>query len=55
MDNFEEVVDFFNDIMDALKDLYTDSYYNKEALLAARNEVYNVFKERYKVKEIEKQ
>lgn len=53
MNNFEEVVDFFNDIMDTLqKDL---SAYNvsNESVIYARNRVYDVFSRRYRIKELE--
>ena len=54
MNDFEEVVDFFNDIMDTLyKDL--EAYYNisTESVRYARNRVYDVFSRRYRIKEIE--
>lgn len=51
--NFNEVVDFFNDIMDTFyKEL---SFYDvsNESVRYARNVVYDVFSRRYRIKEIE--
>ena len=51
--NFNEVVDFFNDIMDTFyKEL---SFYDvsNEGVRYARNVVYDVFSRRYRIKEIE--
>lgn len=55
MDNneFKEVVNFFNDIMESLHGdlkLYSVS---TESVIYARNRVYDVFSRRYKIKEIE--
>lgn len=50
---FKEVVDFFNDIMESLHEdlkLYSIS---TESVIYARNRVYDVFSRRYKIKEIE--
>ena len=52
MNDFEEVVDFFNDIMDCLYNASDDYCVSTESILFARNAVYNVFSRRYKIKEI---
>ena len=51
--NFNEVVDFFNDIMDTLyKDLAAYDI-STESIRYARNRVYDVFSRRYRIKELE--
>lgn len=52
--NFEEVVDFFNDIMKTLYKDFNDYKVSSESVIYARNRVYDVFSRRYKIKEIEK-
>lgn len=54
MNNFEEVVDFFNDIMETLYKDYSRYDVSSESVIYARNRVYDVFSRRYKIKEIEK-
>ena len=49
-----EVVEFFNDIMESIhKDLNLYSI-STESVIYARNRVYDVFSRRYKIKEIER-
>lgn len=52
--NFEEVVDFFNDIMDTLCHLGFPFGESPDKVRFARSVVYKVFSRRYKIKEIEK-
>ena len=54
MDNFKEVVDFFNDIMDSLYEDFKVYYVSNESIIYARNKVYEVFSRRYKIKELER-
>lgn len=52
--NFAEVVDFFNDIMETLNKDFNDYKVSCESVIYARNRVYDVFSRRYKIKEIER-
>lgn len=52
--NFEEVVNFFNDIMDTLYHLGFPFGESPDKVRFARSVVYKVFSKRYKIKEIEK-
>lgn len=51
--NFEEVVDFFNDIMDTLYKDFAPYNISTESVRYARNRVYDVFSRRYRIKELE--
>lgn len=52
--NFNEVVDFFNDIMDTLAKDYIRYNSSSKSVIYARNRVYDVFSRRYKIKELER-
>jgi hypothetical protein len=54
LNDFEEVVDFFNDIMDTLYQLAFPFGESKDNVRFARSVVYKVFSRRYKIKEIER-
>ena len=51
--NFNEVVDFFNDIMDTFYKELSAYDVSSESVRYARNIVYDVFSRRYRIKEIE--
>ena len=52
--DFKEVVDFFNDIMDTLYKELGAYDVSTESIRYARNVVYDVFSRRYKIKEMER-
>jgi hypothetical protein len=52
LNDFEEVVDFFNDIMETLYRISLGE--SKDNVRFARSVVYKVFSRRYKIKEIER-
>ena len=51
--NFNEVVDFFNDIMNTFHKELSLYDVSNESVRYARNVVYDVFSRRYRIKEIE--
>lgn len=51
--NFAEVVDFFNDLMDSFYHQLAAYDVSSESVRYARNVIYDVFSRRYRIKEIE--